>query len=503
MKNRINRLLKIGILCFVMVLIQTSCEKNDYSIENELQQENKISRVSFSDFNINVTHNRQYQDLERYLDIKKSSNQNLQNRIDADDDITILTDEILVINKNDISYYTFKIVTPSENNEFYNLVVHVNNQQQIIKSELYEYIPNNNWLQDINQPYTGLIKVLDNDIISLDDLFSARGSGRCLIGASGEWNCGANNNHEPGNTNCDPANNAVTEYIITLEYGPCPNEPQPYIFAEAPTPAGGNGGGGGGIPNQNPTPTIPTTPCKSDNGQQTLGITDGNGDCYDEDTLFDEQVFIDDDFKDNTCLKSVYDEMGKASTFKGYLENFEPEFSVAHLRFSSSTTLPDNTNAETSAPENYLITITFNENNLDRPRLSIARTMIHEMIHAEIFRKLLSVAQHPSIQLDQNQIVQLRNDYPGLYDYYMRWKWNVPQGQSPSSAQHEAMAQHYRDIIKQALEEFDSSQTDEVYEALAWTGLQNTVAWNSLSQTERDNINQTLTDFFANNPNCQ
>jgi len=85
----------------------------------------------------------------------------------------------------------------------------------------------------------------------------------------------------------------------------------------------------------------------------------------------------------------------------------------------------------------------------------------------------------------------------------MRWKWNIPQGQSLSSAQHEAMAQHYRDIIEQVLEEFDNTQTDEVYEALAWTGLQNTVAWNNLSQSERDNITQTVTDFNSNNSNCQ
>ena len=88
MRNRINKLLKIGILCFAMALIQTSCEKNDNAIDNELQQEKKISRITFSDFNINVTHNRQYQDLEKHFDIKKSSNQNLQNRINANDNIT-------------------------------------------------------------------------------------------------------------------------------------------------------------------------------------------------------------------------------------------------------------------------------------------------------------------------------------------------------------------------------------------------------------------------------
>lgn len=79
-------------------------------------------------------------------------------------------------------------------------------------------------------------------------------------------------------------------------------------------------------------------------------------------------------------------------------------------------------------------------------------------IHAEIFRKLLSVAQHPSIQLTQNQLIQLKDNFPRLYDYYMRWKWNVPQGQNPSSPQHEAMTEHYRDIISQAISEYDNNQ---------------------------------------------
>ncbi|MFD0991675.1 hypothetical protein ACFQ1U_00510, partial [Tenacibaculum geojense] len=239
---------------------------------------------------------------------------------------------------------------------------------------------------------------------------------------------------------------------------------------------------------------------------------------------FDEQIFIDQEFKNNPCLKSVYHAMGKASTFMNYLKNFEPEFSVAHLRFSSSTSLANNINAETSPPNNYLITITFNENNLDRPSLSVARTMIHEIIHAEIFRKLLSAANQPNLNYSQytdeewrNFIINLRNNFEGIYDYYLRWRWNVPAGQTPSDAQHEAMAQHYRDIIKQTLMEYDANQTDATYEALAWTGLMgsgtfdsttglysnSTVAWTNLSQQERLNIITTINTFNSSNPNCQ
>ena len=42
-----------------------------------------------------------------------------------------------------------------------------------------------------------------------------------------------------------------------------------------------------------------------------------------------------------------------------------------------------------------------------------------------------------------------------------------------------------------------------MYNALSWTGLQDTVAWNNLTQIERDNINQTVANFNSNNPNCQ
>lgn len=218
---------------------------------------------------------------------------------------------------------------------------------------------------------------------------------------------------------------------------------------------------------------------------------------------FTYRIIKDPSFVENPCLHNVYIQLGEAPTSQNYLNNFDGDFSVANLKLTTSTTLPNSENAETSAPENYLITITFNENNLDRPSLSIARTFIHELIHAEIFRKLLSVAGAPSIQFTQAQLIQLKESYPGLYDYYMRWKWNIPVGQSPSSAQHEAMAQHYRSIIEQALREYDNnSQTDEVYEALAWEGLKETVAWNNLSPSQKGNINQIISNFENNNPDC-
>ncbi|MEO1023892.1 MAG: hypothetical protein AAFW89_15210, partial [Bacteroidota bacterium] len=153
------------------------------------------------------------------------------------------------------------------------------------------------------------------------------------------------------------------------------------------------------------------------------------------------EIILDPSFTNNRCLDHVYNKAGQASTFKDILQNFDEDFSVAHLKLSAGTHPQyPNVNAITYAPSNYIIEIQFNPNKLDRPSVSIARTMIHELIHAEIYRKLLSVAQQPSIPWSESFIKSIANDYPGLHDYYMRFVYNIPAGQNPTSAQHQAMA---------------------------------------------------------------
>ena len=101
----------------------------------------------------------------------------------------------------------------------------------------------------------------------------------------------------------------------------------------------------------------------------------------------------------------------------------------------------------TNPPENYNITVEFSNTQLANiSDLGGAVAFAHEVIHAEIYRKMLSAAQkgdldpaNMSPQEQVNYINNLRNDFPGLYDYYYdRYKptWN-----------HNMMAQHYRSAI--------------------------------------------------------
>lgn len=203
-------------------------------------------------------------------------------------------------------------------------------------------------------------------------------------------------------------------------------------------------------------------------------------------------IVVEESFANNPCLSSVYAKAGKAPSFDNILKNFDGEFSVANLILSAGVdaTYP-NANAVTYPPSNYNIEVKFNPNNLDRPSLSVAGTLIHELIHAEMYRKLLSVAQEPEYSWTQSFINSIRNDFPGIYYYYMEYKdW-----------QHEQMASHYRSTMKQALREFDASYSNDIYEALAWNGLQGTVAFEN--SVDLESLRETLNEFKQNNPSCE
>lgn len=103
---------------------------------------------------------------------------------------------------------------------------------------------------------------------------------------------------------------------------------------------------------------------------------------------------------------------------------------------------------------------------------------------------------------------------------YMRFHYDKPDGIEVESPQHELMAAHYRDIIVNAMKEFDDSFDQEIYQALAWVGLMgkghppdpvtgllpiaNTVVWEFHKTIEdRLEVLNTIGEFKASNTNCQ
>lgn len=211
----------------------------------------------------------------------------------------------------------------------------------------------------------------------------------------------------------------------------------------------------------------------------------------------------------------VYGKLESLSTdFKTMIQKFDGEFPVAHLKFEMKdlgttrglTIAPDGTG---NSPD-YVITIQLNNNsNMHgvnyRPNLMTAKTIAHEVIHAEMFRKLLSVLDNGGniAGLTRQQILNVKNNFPGLYDYYTRYNFNTS---TPNNAQHQQMATHYIETLADILKAYDNNQHSyQFYMDLAWEGLKypNIYTWSSLPQQEKNKINKTISDYINSNKNEQ
>lgn len=202
--------------------------------------------------------------------------------------MTIITDEIIKITKNDTIYYTFKTFTPlAKDREFYNLIVYVNRQHEIFNIELLRYSPEITWLSDIKKPYRGTVAKIEHEITMRSGIttnWSFSGTGGCIKSVSVAWQCNLGYAHAPG----EGEDCTSWTASLTLNFGPCrdANEEQAEVIVDLPS----QGGGGGGT-TPNGTPTKPTPPCKKVVGAQTIGITDGSGGCLENILPFDKALF--------------------------------------------------------------------------------------------------------------------------------------------------------------------------------------------------------------------
>ena len=222
----------------------------------------------------------------------------------------------------------------------------------------------------------------------------------------------------------------------------------------------------------------------------------------------------------------VYNKLKKLKGgFKESIKKFDGEFPVAHLKFESApldgttkgSTIPplNGTAGDVNSPDYQILIQINNKNNIyghpQRPNLLLAKTIIHEVIHAEIFRKLLSLAKQGhldftgmSAEEQTNYMLSIRDNFPGIYDYMRRL----------NNWQHQQMATHYREAIARLLQEFDtgvavpnSQQPQQLYMDLSWEGLiykddpDAVIAWVNLPQAERDRIELVISNYITNNIN--
>ena len=221
--------------------------------------------------------------------------------------------------------------------------------------------------------------------------------------------------------------------------------------------------------------------------------------------ISDTEIFNEELTGKAECLNDHLDKKGN-SFIKDILKNFEgdSEFDIKIVSKDKVYKGTEEVNGLTRyTPGNKTIFIDISTNKIsNRPALSAARTLIHEYIHADMFRKLYTKSGENNL------------DFKNTYEKF-------ENGNFKSSSQHETMADLYVNSIRDALKSFHKNVligdynyltnnganplSDNFYEALAWQGLKESgvKAYTDLPNSKKTELTNALnTHYHSTTKNC-
>ena len=216
--------------------------------------------------------------------------------------------------------------------------------------------------------------------------------------------------------------------------------------------------------------------------------------------LWEESICETDAFKNNSCLSGVWAKFKQSNKAYKLVEKFiiDKPLPIELCLNALSNFEPGRENVGgATRKENGQVFIDFNLSKLSQyPELVVAQSMIHEIVHAEMQRKLIAGGYQIII-----------NDFPGLFDYYSRYMplldENGVKHYPNGTPQHNLMAAHYITIMSEALAEYDNSiGTEDEYKAMAWVGLEKTTVWNTFNQSIKDEIKADQLSILAGRSIC-
>lgn len=211
----------------------------------------------------------------------------------------------------------------------------------------------------------------------------------------------------------------------------------------------------------------------------------------------EEPILIRDIEKDSTLVQNqkancIYDKLGGNTAMKSLVTEYEDNGGTVNLTYKVGT-LSDGTdvkkNGQCDPVDNTFknIVITLDENYIATARtIQVARTFLHESVHAKIFSYLRQIGGYEHLDKD---------NFPVMYEAYVEAKKSgVSMDTVTNRVHHEEIAKHYVELIAKGLQEFDTMNhnnpevTIEHYRALAWDALRGTTAWNNLMVEQQKKI---------------
>lgn len=131
----------------------------------------------------------------------------------------------------------------------------------------------------------------------------------------------------------------------------------------------------------------------------------------------------------------------------------------------------------------------------DTPIWGVAKTAMHEMAHAYLAQKLMTIGGASNLAQNLND-----TDFETLFDYYTKYvnpATGTLSATANSSFQHAAMASLLIDDIAMGIQDFVEANTPDIkndtyvtfdnYKALAWIGLRDTEAYQKFKEVTSEN----------------
>lgn len=178
-----------------------------------------------------------------------------------------------------------------------------------------------------------------------------------------------------------------------------------------------------------------------------------------------------DDSKLDPCTKSVIEQLKNITNYDiaQVLTKLGANKSVYNTTMISAVA-PSGNPAQTIRTSAYNYKIYISTDYENKTKLFIASLQLHELVHTNFFSLIDDC-------LIQNNC-QLLVTFPELWEYYV----SVCDNQYPSnpSSHHEQIANSYVTAISAALQEYQPGLPQQVYEDLAWNGLEGTTVFNTL-----------------------
>ena len=216
-----------------------------------------------------------------------------------------------------------------------------------------------------------------------------------------------------------------------------------------------------------------------------------------EDKLNDD-IFVTPSFKNSKVMPHYTKLMKDSKLMKKFTKFFDGKRSIAHLRLEvgiikdpeTKKEKPKTTLAHTMPPEHYVVKIVFNIKSVDQlPPEVIVTSILHEYLHAHLFATMLSRCGGRSSIIGELKQIFNASDYPGLADYYSRFK-------DTGHFTHELYGPHYqKDFVDIIYNHFDGEIPRNKCEALFWIGLEDTRAYKQLPEPKRRQIEEDKKEY--------